>query len=212
MRILVGSDFHGLEEAFIKFSDILSRPEYDIGILAGDLTTYVENKTAEEEKLMNILSQSKKHVLFIMGNDDGILENDWSSKGKLLNVNMKRVKFNGYYFIGYSYTNPYVGGKFEKNENEQKLDYNRMLKWVAQHTILITHGPAYGIKDKTIDGKNVGSESLKSFIEDERIILHCCGHIHNDSGFENKTINIAYPKTREFADITIPEMIVKLIK
>ncbi len=123
MRLLLGSDFHGLEEAFITFSEILSQPEYDLGILAGDLTTYVEDRTSEERKLRNILEKSGKHILFIMGNDDGILENDWKSLGNMININLKRVKYKGFEFVGYCYTTPFVGGKFEKSEREQEIDF-----------------------------------------------------------------------------------------
>lgn len=44
--------------------------------------------------------------------------------------------------------------------------------------ILITHGPPYGIFDKSIDGKKCGSQSLYDRIKKIRPKFHFYGHIH----------------------------------
>lgn len=58
--------------------------------------------------------------------------------------------------------------------------------------ILITHGPAFGVLDKTADrfnspGQHVGCELLKKKIEEIRPVLHISGHIHEDRGVQVET-------------------------
>lgn len=53
--------------------------------------------------------------------------------------------------------------------------------------ILLTHGPAGGILDKTADrydrvGEHVGCGLLRKKIEEIRPVLHVSGHIHEDRG------------------------------
>ena len=52
--------------------------------------------------------------------------------------------------------------------------------------ILITHGPAYGILDRTFDGSVVGCEDLGLAIERVQPLLHICGHIHEGHGLVEK--------------------------
>ena len=204
MKILVGSDFHGSYDAFERFSYLLKTRYYSFGVLAGDLTTYVEHKALEERKIKQLLIESNKYIFFIMGNDDGLLENNWKSEEKLINVNFRKVKTFNFSIIGYCYTNPFMGGMFERSEERQKKDFLKIKQKLEYPTILITHGPAYGIKDLTYEDKHVGSISLKELLTDNRIVLHLCGHTHDDVGQQEKTINIAYPKSKKYGEIELP--------
>ena len=44
--------------------------------------------------------------------------------------------------------------------------------------ILVTHGPPFGILDKTNEGKNAGSELLLKEVLRLKPKLHLFGHIH----------------------------------
>src|SRR5690606_28258558 len=49
--------------------------------------------------------------------------------------------------------------------------------------ILVTHGPPFGVLDKTYyDNKNVGCEILMQKIQMVRPVLHVFGHIHECRG------------------------------
>ncbi|MFN8395634.1 MAG: metallophosphoesterase [Bacteroidia bacterium] len=48
--------------------------------------------------------------------------------------------------------------------------------------ILVTHGPPYGILDRTDDGKLVGCEELIKVVERIRPKIHVFGHIHEAHG------------------------------
>jgi Icc-related predicted phosphoesterase len=114
MKILFTSDLHGNLEAFSRFSELLDRDEFDLGIISGDLMTYNPEKEAIEKKTKKILEMPGKKILFIMGNDDGILDHNWDDTEFLINPDLKKIELYNFNFVGYQYTNPYVGGPFEK--------------------------------------------------------------------------------------------------
>lgn len=63
MRILFGSDFHGLEEAYERFAEILAKPCYDVGVISGDLTSLASDSSGQERSLKEILWKGVKPVL-----------------------------------------------------------------------------------------------------------------------------------------------------
>jgi Icc-related predicted phosphoesterase len=48
--------------------------------------------------------------------------------------------------------------------------------------LLLTHGPAHGILDKTSRNKHVGCEELRKAVERQKPRVHICGHIHEAYG------------------------------
>ena len=48
--------------------------------------------------------------------------------------------------------------------------------------VLVTHGPPYGILDRTARGQRVGCEELLPVVERLRPRLHLFGHIHEAYG------------------------------
>lgn len=48
--------------------------------------------------------------------------------------------------------------------------------------ILITHGPARGLLDRTLRGEEVGCTELRKALARAQPKLHVCGHIHEDRG------------------------------
>lgn len=48
--------------------------------------------------------------------------------------------------------------------------------------VLITHGPPYGILDKTYDKVNAGCKGLLKFVERLKPKVHIFGHIHEAYG------------------------------
>jgi Icc-related predicted phosphoesterase len=78
----------------------------------------------KENYYKQILKQSGKPIVFVMGNDDGIIGSgkEWTSENDIHGVNQRRIDFSGYNLVGYQCTNPFVGGKFERSEREQAED------------------------------------------------------------------------------------------
>jgi Icc-related predicted phosphoesterase len=248
MNALFTSDIHGLVVAYLQFAEMLKGPSYDIGIIAGDLTSgfkpedpeishnktdvandgYLEELNSpnegslfvvdmllakayleKETEFKAVLSQARKPVFFIMGNDDGLVTREWTSEGQIQNINQRRIEIGDMNIVGYQYTNPFVGGLFEKTERQQKNDYKKLLELVDSRTILVTHGPAYGFFDQASgypwkDSEvSIGSRALRWLIDRTRPKLHLYGHIHKGFGINGKEINGAYPLQRKFIGIDL---------
>ena len=208
MKILISSDLHGLKKAYSDFKSICIKENVSIGIITGDLTTFCENNMEEEIKIKDELNKIGIPILFIMGNDD---EYEWENSRNVFNINQTKMDFYDYRFIGYQFTNPYVGGIFEKNEYEQELDLNQLKKTCNKKYILITHGPAFGVLDK-VGNKNVGSKALLKFIQETKPEYHFFGHIHEEAGILNNSINAAYPIKKLFYLLNIENKTIKTIK
>jgi len=190
MRILVMSDPHGSVQAYKQYKKNCIENNANVGIISGDLTTYSESPFEDEQKLKSILDSIEIPILFIMGNDD---EFEWENGKKTININQRKIVINNHCFIGYQYTNPFIGGDFEKDENNQLKDFEELEKLCEDNYILVTHGPAFGILDKVGNNKNVGSKALLGFINKTKPLYHVFGHIHEDSGILNNSINASFP-------------------
>ena len=85
MKMLVTSDLHGLINAYLDFKSICIEENVNFGVIAGDLTTFSENRFDEEMKIKNILDEIGIPILFIMGNDD---EYEWKNGKNTYNGNL----------------------------------------------------------------------------------------------------------------------------
>ena len=87
-----------------------------------------------------------------------------------------------YKFVGYQYTLPFMGGIFEKPENEIEADIQLLEPQLDDNTVFVTHSPVYGILDAVIDATgsstgHAGSRSLRALL-DRR---HPVAHVHGPS-------------------------------
>ena len=181
-----------------------------------DQRSFVERTAAkhDERTLKGILKRSGKVVLFVMGNDDGLLGDgaEWKSDGLVANVNMRRVTYRGLPFVGYQFTNPYVGGPFEKSEREQEADFLTLERLLDRGSVLITHGPPAGTLDLVDERRHVGSEALRRLVDRRRPRLHLFGHIHQAFGIEGTSVNGAYPHSRKFFAIDTETLEARLVE
>lgn len=250
MKLLLGADLHGLEEAYRRFGEILSLGEFDVGVLAGDLMGYPSEQDLDwaragagsrqgpdaaptaptappapaapatdgedvlerallhlQARLKSLLSGAGKPVVFVMGNDDGILGRGlpWSSEGLFVDIHMRRARHGTYNFVGYHHTSPFVGGTFEKSLEDQEADFRSLQRLVDARTILVTHGPPLGTLDRALDGKQVGSSALGDFVKRARPMMHLFGHIHRTFGQEGVSVNGAYPLHRQFMAVDVEQ-------
>ena len=60
----------------------------------------------------------------------------------------------------------------------------------ANTTILVSHAPPRGTRDRTFIGLRGGSKSIKSFIENNQVDLCLAGHIHEANGVEQLDTSI----------------------
>jgi|SRR5690242_12667647 len=70
---------------------------------------------------------------------------------------------------------------FTGDENDLRLMFDAIPHDID---ILVTHGPPYGIFDKTARNELVGSKELLIKVAEIKPIIHCFGHIHEQGGKE----------------------------
>lgn len=182
MKIQFISDTHG------RHSDVVIE-KCDVLVHCGDISnrgTLADflNFSRWIQKLQ--LEGLFDHVIYVPGNHDkclALIEHSCRSQfpsGHIL-INQELV-IDGIKFFGCPYSPRFGNWSFMTGESE--LDH--MLKHVPTDVdVLITHGPPYGILDKTLfSGEHAGS---KAFLEHSLRIkpkIHAFGHIHECYGTE----------------------------
>ena len=72
------------------------------------------------------------------------------------------------------YTKKYGNSAFQIDKETEEIAW----KQLPEVDILVTHGPPFGILDKTNGGKNAGSKLLLKEVLRLKPKLHLFGHIH----------------------------------
>lgn len=186
MKIDIASDLHG------------HYPELDGGdllIIAGDLTSRDQpNEYALFVEWVQNQTYTKKIV--VAGNHDGFIE-DYSSWADLADLGFEYLcdsgtEFEGLKIWGSPWTAQFPGINphccaftVPFSWQTESFLYDYFIQIPVDTDILITHGPAYGILDQTVDGRHVGSKALYNWIKYvSRPLIHCFGHIHEAYGQE----------------------------
>ena len=157
-------------------------------------SNFMKSLSIRERELKEILTVTKKPIFVIKGNHDKTL---WKSHGNIRNLHGKKVRFKGYFLIGYQYT------EFERTEAEQQRDFQALKRHVNERTILVTHIPAKGTLDNSKESYSYGSIALSELVKEKKPRLHLHGHVHGRFGWEGHSVNGAYPKERAFLSIDV---------
>ena len=189
MKITFISDTHGQHAQ-------LQLQKGDVLVHCGDIC----NRGTEFEVLQFInwfKEQPFQYKIFIAGNHDWFLENldkDYLEKilpKDVIYLNDSGICIRGINFWGSPIQPTFFNWAFNRDRGEA---INKHWQMIPKNTdILITHGPPFGVLDKTIDGRNVGCEDLMLMIKDVKPKIHAFGHIHEANGTaeinETKFIN-----------------------
>ena len=177
-RIVCISDTHGYEGApqLLEPSDVL--------IHAGDFTgSGTIQEIAKFNNWLNSLDIATKIV--IPGNHDLLFEKDWTHAVSLLTaadfvLNQSGTSIgNGLLVYGEQRQPEFNNWAFNVPRDKMKYVWER----APQDTdILVTHGPPYGVGDKTLDGDHAGCKYQRQWIEEHQPRLVVCGHIHEGHG------------------------------
>jgi Icc-related predicted phosphoesterase len=130
-----------------------------------------------------------KNKIFIAGNHDFGFQNNPEECADILKdyPNIIYLQDNSVIIDGIKI----YGSPWQPRFNNWAFNFDRgpyiAKKWekIPSGTdILITHGPLFGILDKTDRGENVGCEELYKKVMEIKPKIHAFGHIHNDYGIE----------------------------
>jgi Icc-related predicted phosphoesterase len=94
-------------------------------------------------------------------------------------------------FVGYQYSLPFMGGVYEKPEDEIRTDLGQLEGLVDSETVLVTHNPAYGMLDLGVLDIHAGSLSIMDLVRTRKVRVHVHGHIHQCFGRVDRHLNVA---------------------
>ncbi len=183
MIILGLTDIHGDVSNVDKFSDKIL--EADVILLVGDITNF--GREVETKLVVDKIREYNSNVFAVSGNCDYSEVDAWLDQ-EGLNIHGKGVVINGIGFIG-------VGGSlvtpFNTPNEISEDDFQRaMEKGIADLPkdipfVLVTHQPPFQTKcDRLSSGMNVGSKSVRDFIEHNKPLICFSGHIHEARGVD----------------------------
>ncbi len=179
----------------------------DIVVLAGDLLLggWPEEQGRQvQEFILPLLRTFAVPVFYLMGNDD-FVGFDYEDEA-IKPLHGRRVEIGGYNFVGYQYSLPFIGGIFEKPEEEIEKDVQVLEPLLDEQTILVTHSPAYRILDRAYSGEAVGSHSLAALLERRPAMAHIHGHVHESFGRQGKHFNVAAAGRCQAVLIELPSL------
>jgi Icc-related predicted phosphoesterase len=160
-------------------------PECDLLLVAGDISAHSreENERFLRRDFPNwLVRQPAGAIVGIAGNHDFVARN-WPSVFRSfpwIYLDNETTTVAGLKIWGSAWT-PWFGSWAFMADDEELAELWRQIP--NDVDMLLTHGPMYGLLDKTGYGAMAGSLSLRRrVLELERLQLHACGHIHGAHG------------------------------
>jgi Icc-related predicted phosphoesterase len=181
MRIALISDSHGKHDGLVL-------PEADILIHAGDFSQ--RGRLNEVQDFMQWLDrQPHPHKVLIAGNHDFLAEKEPDLFQSLIPpsvtyLNDSGVEIGGLKIWGSPIQPWFYDWAFNRQRGAEIRKHWDLIP--ADTDILITHGPPYGILDKTAQGEVVGCADLMERVNAIQPRLHVFGHIHEGHGMEQR--------------------------
>jgi Icc-related predicted phosphoesterase len=182
MKILAFVDLHSSLKALKEIKNKVKN--VDLIICAGDISIF-EQKI---EYLLEQLDKLNKPILIIPGNHETAEDIKAASLvfKNIIDLHKKVHKKGDHLFLGYGEGGfsmvdkefEKIAKKFEKEIKKQEHKNSKI--------ILITHGPPYKTKLDNLDGHSCGNKSVKNFIKKVKPDLAISGHLHENSGKEDK--------------------------
>ncbi|NOY10207.1 MAG: YfcE family phosphodiesterase [Spirochaetes bacterium] len=183
MRLLCFSDIHGRTDGIAGI--LKSTGNIDIVVLSGDITQKGNYNTAES--IMSVFVNSGLRVLAVPGNmDTGEVVRFLEDKRINLHEKNSIIDNIGFIGLGGSVKTP-MNTPLEISETEMEQALKRSYGDVKETEVkvLITHTPPKRSSlDRVFAGIHAGSEAVRNFIENNKIDLCICGHIHESGGEE----------------------------
>jgi Icc-related predicted phosphoesterase len=192
MKIVAISDTHGKHQNLVL-------PKADMLIHAGDVSS--RGKETEVIEFLKWFSETDfTYKIFIAGNHDFYFERFGDEMinqlipANVIYLNDNGIEIEGIKIWGSPISPWFYDWAFNRHRgNDIKKHWDKIPQNVD---ILITHGPVFGILDKTVRNENVGCKDLLEKIETLNPKFHICGHIHEAYG------QVKYRET-EFINVSV---------
>jgi len=183
MRILAIADIH---ESYDRVDGILKKEAgYDVIVIAGDVTT--RGTIDEALEALRRFERYGKPVLAVSGNMDlASLDAGYEQLG--VGMNARGVVLHDVGFFGVSGC-PFTPMKTPNEVSEEEIGRRANAGWKdvqdARWKVFVPHTPPARTKlDKLFVGTHVGSEAIRTFVEERQPDVLICGHIHEARGVD----------------------------
>ncbi len=182
LKIFVISDIHG-ETRYLDSAAGFFRSS-DLVVVCGDFANAGGRRSAAD-----ILASIERHtraILAVHGNrDEGDVRELLNHRGYGLHACGRVVGGVGFFGVGGSGRTLFkTPGEYSYAEFHEFLRSGYREVSSAKKTVLVSHCPPRGTRDRTILGLRGGCAAVKEFIEKNRIELCLTGHIHEAFGVE----------------------------
>lgn len=184
MKILFFVDTHGSPGKMHRLKE--KAKDADVIVCAGDFTIF-ENDIRE---ILRIFNDFGKPLLLINGNHE-------TPSGVMIECErLKNLHFihKNYYIAGNIIFYGFGGGGFsirDESFNRESELFIAEFKGLSDANnkkyklVLVTHAPPYGTRLDDLGG-HVGSKSVAEFILKHKPIVAVSGHLHENSGIEDR--------------------------
>lgn len=194
MRLIGLGDIHMSTEYFRRIPGIDTA---DLLIINGDLTNY--GSCADAKKVLDAALTVNPSVLAQIGNLDkpeinGYLEEldiNLHAQARLIKNRACLIGIGGSNHTPFSTPAEYSEAElaaFARSGYEQAQTFIALAEPIEKikiPLILVSHTPPYGTKvDRLVNGRHVGSRSIRKFIEEKQPDLCIAGHIHEAAGMD----------------------------
>ena len=153
-------------------------PDADVLIHTGDVSMHsTENDVLKFGAWFG--KQPHEHKLCIAGNHDRFMSRR-NLPDNVTYLQDSKTEIDGMVFYGSPWTPMFFDWYWMKERGEDIAERWRLMP--DETDVLITHGPAHGCLDRTIEGVHAGCERLSSELERVMPHLHCFSHIHEAAG------------------------------
>lgn len=177
MRFVAISDTHGKHQ--------FELPEGDVILHAGDVSS--RGHKAEVQRFLDwFAGLDYRYKIFIAGNHDFFFETATQTEIEamipegLIYLNDSGVEIEGIKIWGSPIQPWFYDWAFNRRRGP---DIQKHWDLIPEDSdIVITHGPVFGILDRTASGQVVGCEDLLPVIQRIAPKVHLCGHIHEAYG------------------------------
>lgn len=206
MRLVLLSDTHGYDDFPV--------PEGDVLVHAGDLSR--RGRPSEITRFAAFLSRlPHPHKVVIAGNHDRCLEKDIGLGDKIFSevtyLLDREAIVAGLRFYGSPWQPEFMSWAFNLPRGEAlRAVWSKIPNDID---VLVTHGPPFGVLDRTYDGTWVGCEEMRTALDRARPRLHVFGHIHEAAGVHQgrgtlsvnaSTCTLAYEPTHPIVVVDVP--------
>ncbi len=183
MIILGLPDIHGDISRIEKIADQLSKA--DMVLLVGDITNFGKEK--ETQEVINAIKKHTSAILAVSGNCDYAGVDKYIEK-EGVNIHGKGTVFDnvGFLGLGGSLITPFnTPNEFSEEALEHALDKGLSELPSTAPMVLVSHQPPFQTTCDIINtGMNVGSKSVRQFIETQQPLICFTGHIHEANGID----------------------------